>query len=86
VTSDERNKRWQEIFDSYDRAVAEFHGQLTLTQTVAPHFKAIAAHLDQLMAKWDEQLAAAKRVMDATIAANRAALALYRDEPRPEDR
>jgi hypothetical protein len=80
MTHDERTQRWQDIFDNYDRAIAEFHSQLTLTTTVAPHFQQVAAHLDQLIAKWDEHLAIATRVMEATMAANRAALALYRDE------
>ena len=73
MTPEERNLRWQEIFDNYDRAIAEYHYQMTQVQTLAPL-------LNQMIAKWDIQAAAAKRIADATMAANRAALALYREE------
>jgi hypothetical protein len=73
MTKDERDKRWQELFDRYDRAVAEFRQSSTLMQSVSPH-------LTKLITTLDETAAAAQRMMEATLEANRTALSLYRDE------
>lgn len=79
MTKAERDKRWQEIFDRYDQAVAEFHQSTTLMQTLAPQ-------LTRLIATFDEAAAASRRIVDAITAANRAALALYRDEQEAGER
>ena len=73
MTREEREKRWQEIFDHYDHAMAEYHQQMTQISTLAPL-------LNQMIAKWDAQADAARRIAEATMAANRAALALYREK------
>lgn len=80
MTNDERRGHWIQIFDNYDRAVAEFYAHTTLRQALAPQLTRLLTTLDELAGTLDEQTAAAKRMLDATMAANRAALALYRDD------
>jgi hypothetical protein len=77
MTKGERDKRWQEILDRYDQAIAEFHQSTALIEPLAPQ-------LTWLIARFDEVAAASRRIVDATTAANRAALALYRDEHEPD--
>lgn len=73
MTKDERDKRWQEIFDNYDQAMAKFSEHRTLTQQLGPL-------LAQFIARGDSQALAAQGMADAMYRANRAALALYREE------
>lgn len=77
MTTDERARRWQQIFDDYDRAMARYAAHTTLTEQLAPL-------LAQFIARADAQATAARGMAEATMTANRAALALYRDEHEQE--
>ncbi len=77
MTKAERLQRWQEIFDRYDEALADYGQHRTLTQQ-------LGQLLAQFIAKADAHAEAAARMADAVHAANHAALALYREEQEPE--
>jgi len=74
MTRDERIRQWQLLFDHYDRAIGEArNGTATLATDVAPLIVQFITHLDAIAAHTD-------RLATAVHEANRAALALYRDE------
>jgi len=74
MTREERDRRWQEIFDKYDQAVAEArHTTGSFREHIAPLMTAFIDHLDQIAQN-------AERIATAVHEANRAALALYADE------
>src|SRR5262245_26849935 len=74
MTREERDKRWQEIFDQYDKAVAEARNTTgSFREHIAPLMTAFIDHLDAIAQN-------AERIANAVHQANHAALALYRDE------
>ena len=74
MTTEERNERWHQIFDRYDRAIAESRSSTrTLAAGVATQLAALMTHLDEVATRVDH-------IATAVHEANAAALALYRDE------
>lgn len=73
MTREERHRRWQEIFDEYDRALGEAQQtERTLSEQLAPLLNQFIAHADETRVR-------VERIARAVHKANRAALALYRE-------